>query len=103
MTKKPISDRAEVAVDFAGKIYMGSFTTHSRFDAEADDRGVHIHLEHQIGEYRRVGIHFHYRLFADILSEIAGSISSQELLADWDRDRLAEAVAKLGGALEDKP
>ena len=100
MPKKPISDRAEVAVDFAGKTYMGSFTTHSSFDAETDENGVHIHLQHRVGEYRQVGVHFHYQLFADILEEIADSIASRDPMPDWKRERLVSSVRKLSCALE---
>jgi hypothetical protein len=37
MSLHPISDKAEVAVDFPDKAYIGSFGRHSQFDAYADD------------------------------------------------------------------
>ena len=32
MSLHPISDKAEVSVDFPDKAYIGSFTRHSQFD-----------------------------------------------------------------------
>ena len=37
MTRRPIVDRAEVAIDFPDKSYLGSFTRHSAFEAENTD------------------------------------------------------------------
>jgi hypothetical protein len=36
MSLHPISDKAEVFVDFPDKAYIGSFGRHSQFDAYAD-------------------------------------------------------------------
>jgi hypothetical protein len=44
MSLHPISDKAEVSVDFPDKAYIGSFTRHSQFDAYADDDSVAIRL-----------------------------------------------------------
>jgi hypothetical protein len=38
----PISDKAEVSVDFPDKAYIGSFGRHSQFDAYADDDSVAV-------------------------------------------------------------
>ena len=52
MSLHPISDKAEVPVDFPDKAYIGSFGRHSQFDAYADDDSVAIRLVRP-GEDRR--------------------------------------------------
>ena len=44
MSLHPISDKAEVSVDFPDKAYIGSFGRHSQFDAYADDDSVAVRL-----------------------------------------------------------
>ena len=46
MSLHPISDKAEVSVDFPDKAYIGSFGRHSQFDAYADDDSVAVRLVH---------------------------------------------------------
>jgi hypothetical protein len=65
--KKPITDRAEVSVDFPDKAYYGSFGQHSSYAVRADEHGLHIDLDRGTGEKRHVGFHIHYFLLADIL------------------------------------
>ncbi|MEO1204711.1 MAG: hypothetical protein AAFV45_00110 [Pseudomonadota bacterium] len=97
---KPISDQAEVAVDFPGKTYMGSFTRHSSFDVSVDEDGVHIHLEHRVGEHRRVSFHIHHHLFADLIEEIGLALKEAQPLEKTERRRLADAAAVLQGAVD---
>ena len=52
MSLHPISDKAEVSVDFADKAYIGYFGRHSQFDAYADADSVAIRLVRP-GEDRR--------------------------------------------------
>ena len=102
---KPIIDKAEVTVDFPGKTYMGSFTRHSGFDVTADQEGVHIQLEHRVGERRRVGFHIHYRLLADLLEEIGEALKSADPLDTTQRQFLlssAEALQQSLKSLENK-
>jgi hypothetical protein len=49
----PITDKAEVSIDFPEKFYMGSFGADSRFDVTTDKEGVHLHLERADDEKRR--------------------------------------------------
>ena len=72
----PIADKAEIAVDFPDKLYMGQFGRHSSFEAAIETAGVLIRLSRQDDERREVQIHLHYLLFADVLAEIARSITS---------------------------
>ena len=76
MSLHPISDKAEVSVDFPDKAYIGSFTRHSQFDAYADDDSVAIRLVRPGEDRREVVMHVHYGLLADILVEVAKSLAS---------------------------
>ncbi len=96
---KPITDKAEVSIDFPNKHYMGSFTRHSAFDVKADAEGIHIHLDHRSGEKRKVGFHVHYFLLADMLKAMAEAIESVDDLDPLHQQRLAKASEQLREAL----
>jgi hypothetical protein len=96
---KPINDKAEVFVDFPGKTYMGSFTRHSGFGVTADKEGVHIQLEHRVGEHRRVGLHIHYRLLADLLEEIGEALRTADPLDKTQQKFLLSSAEALQQAL----
>jgi len=81
----PITDKAEVSIDFPDKFYMGSFGLGSRFDVTADKEGIHLHLERSDGEKRRVGLHVHYYLLAEILEALAAAVAHAK---DVDPNRL---------------
>ena len=103
MSLHPISDKAEVSVDFPDKAYIGSFGRHSQFDAYADDDSVVIRLV-RTGEDRREAVmHLHYGLLADILVELAKSLGSRGQLDDQHRAELSEAAKLLCAALEPRP
>jgi hypothetical protein len=70
----PITDKAEVSIDFPDKFYMGSFGRGSRFDLTADAEGIHLDLERIQAEKRRVGFHVHYYLLADLLEAAAHAV-----------------------------
>ena len=42
---KPIPDKAEVALDYPDKLYIGTFERSSRFDAHLDETGISLSLE----------------------------------------------------------
>ena len=88
----PISDKAEVSIDFPDKFYMGSFGRGSRFDLTADKEGVHIHLERSEGEKRRVGLHIHYYLLADLLEAAARAVAAVKGVEPHQHARLKEAA-----------
>lgn len=73
----PITDKAEVAIDFPDKLYMGNFGRNSAFEAKADDDGVLIRLVRAGSEKRIVEIHIHY-LLASILDDLAVSLAGRE-------------------------
>lgn len=103
MTLKPITDRAEVAIDFPDKAYMGSFGRASSFEAVADLEGVTIRLARSGEDKRRAEIHLHYYLFAGVLADIAASLAARPPLDDAHRIPLLEAARALMAALEPRP
>jgi hypothetical protein len=42
---KPITDKAEVAVEYPDKLYIGTFAHTARFDAHIDRTGISLTLE----------------------------------------------------------
>jgi hypothetical protein len=42
---KPITDKAEVAVEYPDKFYIGTFAHTARFDAHIDKTGISLTLE----------------------------------------------------------
>jgi len=103
MSLHPISDKAEVSVDFPDKAYIGSFGRHSQFDAYADDDSVAIWLVRPGEDRREAVMHLHYGLLADILVELAKSLGSRGQLDDQHRAELSEAARLLCAALEPRP
>lgn len=100
MSKQPIVDRAEVALDFPDKSYLGSFTRHSSFEASADKEGVLLRLVRGGSEKRQVDIHLHYHLFADMLVELARSIETGHPVGSAHQAILHEAALRLAASLD---
>ncbi len=96
----PISDKAEIAIDFPDKAYMGSFGRECSFDARADADGMMIRLVRTSGEKREAEIHLHHFLFAGILDDLARSLGEREPIDDMHRQPLLAAARKLAAALE---
>jgi hypothetical protein len=100
MPLHPIIDKGEVSVDFPDKAYIGSFGRHSQFDAYAEADAVAIRLVRPGEDRREAKMHLHYGLLADILSELARSLSSRVPLDEPHRAELSAAVQQLSQALE---
>jgi hypothetical protein len=100
---KPITDKAEIAVDFPNKAYIGSFGRHSAFEVRADGESLALKLEHLGDEHRIAELHLHYFLLADILSDAAQALASRGPLDDAHREPLREAAERLAKALEAPP
>ncbi len=102
---KPITDKAEVAVDYPDKLYIGTFAHTARFDAHVDQTGIALTLElpGPVELRKSVRMHFNYGLFADILRDLAKTAT---LLPPEDlthRDSLRDAAKALYVALETNP
>jgi len=94
----PITEEAEVSVDFPDKVYMGIFSRHSQFDAYADAESVAIRLVRPGEDRREAVMHLHYGLLAQILAELAHSLASREPLDEPHRRELAEAANALSSS-----
>ena len=99
--KRPIADKAEVALEYPDKYYVGTFERSSRYDAHFEATGVSLTLDRPgDAETRRsIHMHIHYALFEDILRDLAASAAALPAEAVPHRDALGEAAGLLGHAL----
>jgi hypothetical protein len=102
---KPIPDKAEIALEYPDKLYVGTFERSSRFEAHLDPTGIALVLERPGADDVRKSIHMHinFGLFADILRELAatvGQIPKDDVL---HREQLAQAAGALHKALAGEP
>ena len=102
---KPISDRAEIALEYPDKLYVGTFERTSRFEAHLDPTGIALTLEHPGAEDVRKSIHLHinFGLFADILRDLASTVGRVPKDDVLQHDQLTQAVTELHRALIDRP
>ena len=98
---KPISDKAEIALEYPDKLYVGTFERSSRFEAHVDQTGIALILERPGAKDVRKSIHMHinFGLFADILRELASTIDRLPKDDVLHHDQLAQAVTELHKAL----
>ena len=99
---KPIPDKAEVALEYPDKLYIGTFERTARFDAHLDEAGISLSL-HRTGDAdvrKSVRMHFHYALFAEILRDLARTVSSVPPSDAAHRDALREGARALYRALD---
>ena len=100
---KPVPDRAEVALEYPDKLYIGTFEHSSRFDAHLDETGISLSL-YRTGEAEQrksIRMHFHYALFAEILRDLAKTVSVMPPADVAHREALREAAEALYLALDD--
>jgi hypothetical protein len=94
---RPIPDKAEVALEYPDKLYIGTFQNTARFDAHLDQTGVSLTL-HRTGDAdtrKSVRMHFHYVLFAEILRDLAKTVALMPLEDAVHRDALRTAAEAL--------
>ena len=74
---KPIPDKAEIALEYPDKLYIGTFEHSSRFEAHLDPTGIALIFERPGADdvHKTVHMHIHFGLFADILRELASTVS----------------------------
>lgn len=98
---KPIADKAEVALEYPDKLYIGTFERSSRFAASVDSTGIALILERPGAEDVRKSVHMHinFGLFADILRELASTVGRIPKDDIVHHDQLAQAVTELHRAL----
>ena len=95
---KPITDKAEVAVEYPDKLYIGTFAHSARFDAHIDKTGISLTLEVPGPVEQR-----HYALFADILRDLAKTVAALPPEDLAHRDSLRDSAKALYIALETNP
>lgn len=98
---KPVPDKAEVALEYPDKFYVGTFEHTSRFEAHLDAAGVTLVLERPGPEEVRKSVHMHlsFGLLAAILRELAASVGDIPSEDTAHRALLQSAVAELDHAL----
>jgi len=99
---KPIPDKAEVALEYPDKLYIGTFEQTARFDAHLDETGISLSL-HRTGAIdlrKTIRMHFHYALFAEILRDLAKTVSALPPADVAHREALREGAIALYRALE---
>src|SRR5262245_38914911 len=74
---KPVPDKAEVVLEYPDKFYIGTFERTARFDAHLDQTGIslHLHRDGDAANKKSVCMHLHYALFAEILRDLAKTVS----------------------------
>ena len=102
---KPIPDKAEVALEYPDKLYIGTFERTARFDAHLDEAGISLSLQRSGGadERKSVRMHFHYALFGQILSDLAKTVSALPVSDVLHREELREGAKALCAALDIEP
>jgi len=98
---KPITGKAEIALEYPDKLYIGTFERSSRFEAHLDPTGIALTLERPGADdvHKSVHMHINFGLFADILRELAATVGRIPREDVMHRDQLATAVAELNAAL----
>ena len=99
---KPIPDKAEVAVEYPDKLYIGTFEQTARFDAHLDEKGISLSL-HRMGPEdvrKSVRMHFHFALFAEILHDLATTVTAVPPADIGHREVLRDAAKALYLALD---
>lgn len=99
---KPIPDKAEIAVEYPDKLYIGAFTRTARFDAHLDETGISLTLERPGSDEERksVHMHFHFALFAEILRDLAKTVAAVPPADVAHREALRDAAEALYVALD---
>lgn len=100
---KPIPDKAEVALEYPDKLYMGTFERTAQFDAHLEESGVSLTLYRPGGanDRKSVHLHLHHALFADILHDLAktaGSIPAGDAIHRETLRAAAEALYRSLGS-----
>jgi hypothetical protein len=100
---KPVTGKAEVALEYPDKLYIGTFERSSRFEAHLDPTGIALTLERPGADevHKSVHMHINFGLFADILRELAATVGRIPRDDVMHRDQLTDAVAALHTALVD--
>jgi hypothetical protein len=102
---KPIPDKAEVALEYPDKLYIGTFEHTARFDAHLDQEGISLSLYRTgAADVRKsIRIHFQFALFAQILHDLATTVTAVPPADAAHRDALRRGAEALCRALDPRP
>jgi catechol-2,3-dioxygenase len=102
---KPVPGKAEVAVEYPDKLYIGTFAHTARFESHLDETGISLTLERPGADDERksVHMHFHFALFAEILRDLANTVASVPQDDISHREALRDAAEALYRALQSQP
>ena len=103
--RKPVPDKAEVAVEYPDKLYIGTFEHTARFDAhfEKDSISLNLYSAGASDTRKTVHMHFHCALFAEILRDLAKTAASLQKDDIVHREELREAAKSFYEALKPDP
>jgi hypothetical protein len=103
--RRPIPDKAEVAIEYPDKVYIGTFERTSRFEARFEKDGIALSLYGAgTNDTRKtVQVHFHCALFAEILQELAKTATSLQKDDIVHREELRDAAKSFYAALKPDP
>ena len=89
---KPIPDKAEIALEYPDKVYVGTFEHTSRFEAHLDPTGFSLILERLGDEAVRKSVHMHinFGLFASVLRRFVAFQRTTSCIAINSRRQTAE-------------
>ena len=98
---KSVPDKAEVAVEYPDELYIGTFERTACFDAHLDEAGISLSLHRAGAEDVRKSVlmHFHYALFAEILRDLAKTVTTLPAADVARREALRDAAKTLYLAL----
>ncbi|MEQ8333097.1 hypothetical protein [Nisaea sp.] len=96
--RKPITDGAEVSIEFPDKAYLGYFHRDSTFEVDRDRDAIAVKLVHPGDDKRVAAFHLHDYLLADVLSATADCLENAEIAAP-QRAALTAAATKLSAVL----
>jgi hypothetical protein len=99
---KPIPDKAEVAVEYPDKLYIGTLcgllgSTHTLTSPASRSHSSAPATE---DERKSVHMHFHYALFAEIVRDLAKTVAALPKSDISHRTELREAAEALASALQ---
>lgn len=101
----PIPDKAEVALEYPDKLYIGTFERSARFEAHLDKTGISLTLQ-RVGDTetrKSIRMHLHYGLFTEILRELAKTVSEIPEDDTEHKNALRDAADALHRALAATP
>lgn len=98
---KPITDGAEVSIEFPDKAYLGYFRRDSTFEVLRDRDSIALKLVHPGDDKRVASFHLHDYLLADVLEAAADCLTAADIEPP-QRRALAQAAEKLLRALAEK-